>query len=113
MHTSETPVRCVRTGWSGALARATAAILLFEFISGLAITFGPFYPAVEWGLLLHTGVGVLTLAPLAWYFVRHWKGRSAAERPKTPIAPAPPGVLDSLHSGCACSNQLSCHLAYS
>lgn len=73
MHTSETPVRRVRTGWPAALARITAAILFFELISGLAITFGPFHPAVEWGLLLHTIAGVLTLAPLAWYFVRHWK----------------------------------------
>jgi Cytochrome c554 and c-prime len=73
MHTSETPVRRVLTGWSAALAQATGAILLFEFISGLAITFGPFHPAVEWGLLLHTSAGVLTVAPLAWYFVRHWK----------------------------------------
>lgn len=60
-------------GWPAALARAAAAILLFELISGLAITFGPFHPAVEWGLLLHTAAGVLALAPLAWYFVRHWK----------------------------------------
>ena len=72
MHKSEAPGRHVRTGWPAALARATAAILLFELISGLAITFGPFHPAVEWGLLLHTIAGVLTIAPLAWYFVRHW-----------------------------------------
>jgi hypothetical protein len=73
MQQSETPVRRVRTGWPAALAQATAAILLFELISGLAITFGPFHPAVEWGLLLHTAAGVLTLAPLSWYFIRHWK----------------------------------------
>jgi hypothetical protein len=62
-----------RRGWSGWLARAAAAILLFEFVSGLAITVGPFHPAVEWGLLLHTIAGVLTTALLTWYFVRHWK----------------------------------------
>ena len=62
MHRSETPVRRVRTGWPAALARATAAIPLFESIFGLTITFGPFHPAVEWGLLPHTGAGVLTLA---------------------------------------------------
>lgn len=73
MHSSQTPVRRPLTGWAPALARASAAILLFEFVSGLAITFGPFHAAVEWSLLLHTVAGVLTLAPLTWYFIRHWK----------------------------------------
>jgi Cytochrome c554 and c-prime len=63
----------LRNGWTGTLARIAGAILLFELISGLAITLGPFHPAVEWGLLVHTIVGVLTLAPLAWYCARHWK----------------------------------------
>jgi hypothetical protein len=49
---------------------------LFELVSGLAITFGPFHPAVEWGLLLHTAIGLLGLAPLVWYFVRHWQDYS-------------------------------------
>jgi hypothetical protein len=72
----------VRTGWAAFLAKAAAAILLFELVSGLAITFGPFHPTVEWGLLLHTVVGVLTLAPFAWYFVRHWndyKGQALSD----------------------------------
>jgi len=72
MPSPSTPLRRVRMGWPAVLARAAAAILLFELVSGLAITFGPFHPAVEWGLLLHTAAGVLALAPLAWYFVRHW-----------------------------------------
>lgn len=46
--------RSVRTSWSSVLSRTAAAILLFELLSGLAITFGPFHPAVEWGVLLHT-----------------------------------------------------------
>jgi hypothetical protein len=62
-----------RTGWSSGLPRAAAAILLFELVSGLAITFGPFHPTVEWGVLLHTLIGVLTIAPLVWYCVRHWR----------------------------------------
>ncbi len=63
----------IRTGWSTVLARAVGAILLFELVSGLAITFGPFHPAIQWGLLLHTIAGILTIAPLTWYFARHWK----------------------------------------
>ena len=65
--------RGFRTGWSSMLSRAAAAILLFELLSGLAVTFGPFHPAVEWGVLLHTLIGVLTIAPLVWYSVRHWQ----------------------------------------
>ena len=66
----------IRTGWRTVLSRSAAAILLFEFVSGLAITFGPFHPTIEWGLLLHTIIGVLTIAPLVWYFVRHWEDYS-------------------------------------
>jgi len=76
MQSSEPLGGAIRTGWSTVLARVAAAILLFELVSGLAITFGPFHPAIQWGLLLHTIVGVITIAPLAWYFVRHWKDYS-------------------------------------
>src|SRR5262252_9022485 len=62
-----------RTGWSSVLSKVAAAILLFELLSGLAVTFGPFHPAIEWSVLLHTIVGVVTLAPLVWYSAAHWK----------------------------------------
>jgi hypothetical protein len=62
----------VRTGWSAALSRVVGALLLFEIISGLTITFGPFHPAIEWGLLLHTMVGLIMVAPLALYLMWHW-----------------------------------------
>jgi hypothetical protein len=48
-------------------------VLTFETVSGLAVTFAPFHPVVEWGVLLHTGAGLLTLLPLIWYFVAHWR----------------------------------------
>jgi hypothetical protein len=76
MQSPEPPASRVRAGWSTVLARTAGAILLFELVSGLAITFGPFRPAMEWGLLLHTVAGVILIAPLAWYFVRHWKDYS-------------------------------------
>ncbi len=65
--------RPIHTGWAATLARITGGVLVFEIISGLAITFGPFHPAVEWGLLLHTALGVLTLLPVTWYFAWHWQ----------------------------------------
>lgn len=73
MQPSGNSVRHSGTGWDSALSRAAAAILLFELISGLAITFGSFSAAIQWGLLVHTVVGVLTVALLVWYFVRHWQ----------------------------------------
>ena len=65
--------KVLRTGWSGVLSKTAAAIVLFELMSGLAITFGPFHPAIEWGVLLHTVVGAVTVAALVWYSVAHWK----------------------------------------
>lgn len=62
-----------QAGWAATLSRVVAGILLFELVSGLAITFGPFHPLTEWSLLLHTLAGVIALAPLAWYCARHWR----------------------------------------
>jgi hypothetical protein len=73
MAATSAPPRCARTGWASVLARISAGLLLFEAISGLAVTFAPFHPAVEWGLLLHTLAGVILLAPLAWYLAVHWQ----------------------------------------
>jgi hypothetical protein len=74
---SAEPLACrIRAGWPSVLARAAAVILFFLLGSGLAITFGPFHPALEWGLVLHTAAGLITIVPLAWYCVRHWKDYS-------------------------------------
>jgi|SRR5215469_10509835 len=73
MQQNDTARNRVRYGWSAALSKAAGAIVLFELLSGLAITFGPFRPAIEWNILPHTIAGVITIAPLAWYCVRHWK----------------------------------------
>lgn len=59
-------------GWSSLLAKFSMATLLFEAISGLAITFSPFHPTIQWSVILHTVIGVLTLLPLAWYCTVHW-----------------------------------------
>jgi hypothetical protein len=59
-------------GWIALLARVAMAILLVETVSGLFLTFAPFGAAAQWTLLLHTGLGILTLAPLSWYVARHW-----------------------------------------
>jgi hypothetical protein len=58
--------------WSSPLAKWCMAVLLVEIVTGLAITFGPFHATVEWGLLVHTVVGVAALLPLLWYCWVHW-----------------------------------------
>lgn len=62
----------VKTGWGARLAQFSLALLLFEGVSGLAITLAPFHPATQWSVLLHTLAGVLTLVPIAWYCAVHW-----------------------------------------
>jgi len=61
-----------RAGWESWLARFSMGALLFEAVSGLAITFAHFHAAVQWSVILHTGIGALTLLPLAWYCAVHW-----------------------------------------
>ena len=73
MQANESATKSARSGWSSVLSRATAAMLFFELITGLAITFGPFHPAIQWGLLFHTIVGIASVAPVCWYFLRHWR----------------------------------------
>jgi hypothetical protein len=62
-----------RSGWGSILARFSMGTLLFLLVSGLAITLVPFHAVVQWSVLVHTGVGVVTLLPLAMYCVWHWK----------------------------------------
>lgn len=62
----------VRTGWASWLAKIALSILLFEGLSGLAVTVLPFHTSTQWTVLAHTAVGALTLAPLAWYLAYHW-----------------------------------------
>ena len=47
-----------RVGWGSWLARLSLAVLLFEIITGLAVTLGRFHAVIEWGLLAHTVIGV-------------------------------------------------------
>lgn len=61
-----------QAGWASGLARLSMAALMFESVSGVAITVAPFHAAIQWSALVHTVLGVLTLLPLAWYSARHW-----------------------------------------
>jgi len=65
-------VRTVRTGWASLWTPIALAALLFETVTGLTITFAPFAASVQWGVLLHTGVGLVLLVPLTAYVLIHW-----------------------------------------
>ena len=64
--------RVLKTGWGSRLAAITLAVFLIETITGLAVTFAPFHPSVQWGVIVHTLLGLLALIPLAWYLIIHW-----------------------------------------
>ncbi len=68
----ETPSPAVRSGWVSRLGRLSMIVLLFEAVTGLLITFGPFHASTQWSVLLHTLVGAATLLPVCWYYARHW-----------------------------------------
>jgi hypothetical protein len=62
----------VRTGWSSTLTTLCLSALVIEAVTGLLVTFASFSAAVEWALLVHTGIGLAVVAPLTWYLWIHW-----------------------------------------
>ena len=63
----------IRTGWSSWWTRVCLIALVFEAVTGLLVTFAPFHATVQWGLLLHTVLGLLILVPITWYLWIHWR----------------------------------------
>lgn len=61
----------LRTGWTSGLARFCLALLVFEILSGMAITFAGFHAALQWTVLVHTVAGFVMLVPTVCYCVRH------------------------------------------
>jgi hypothetical protein len=62
----------IRTGWASWLARVTGGVLLFHDDVGPSRHVRAVSSGGGTGLLLHTAIGVLTIAPMVCYFVRHW-----------------------------------------
>lgn len=58
--------------WRSRLAAFTGGVLLFLTVTGLAIVLFPTARINEYGVLVHTLVGILTLPPIAIYSYRHW-----------------------------------------
>ena len=61
--------------WRSKLTGITSALLLFEILTGLALYLMPFSRFNQFGLLLHSILGVLMLLPVLWYSYTHWLKR--------------------------------------
>jgi hypothetical protein len=61
--------------WRSKLTGITGALLLFEIITGLALYLLPFSQLNQFGLILHSILGVLMVLPVFWYSYQHWKKR--------------------------------------
>ncbi len=66
------PKNDVKSGWKSRITLVSMTALLTLAVSGLVITFAPFHAAVEWTVLAHTILGLVTLLPLLWYAWVHW-----------------------------------------
>lgn len=77
------PAARAARGWRSRLAAAVVVGLVIQSITGLWLEVGAFDRWAEVQMLLHTVVGLLLVAPLVWYLVRHvrtWGSqRSTAE----------------------------------
>ena len=59
--------------WRKRLLHTVAALLAFETLTGLSIAYLPFSVPNQVMVLVHTGAGLLLVAPYAWYQLRHWR----------------------------------------
>jgi len=59
-------------GWSSRLAILAGGYLVFESLTGLFILFAPFSVSAQVTVILHTAVGLVFLAPCAYYLWAHW-----------------------------------------
>ncbi len=61
-----------KTGWSSTITTLSLAALAFLTTTGLLIAYVPFHASMEWGVLIHTLIGLLVLLPIVWYSWIHW-----------------------------------------
>ena len=59
--------------WQRRLLTCVAALFAFELLSGLSIYLLPFSVPNQVTVVLHTGLGLVCVAPYIWYQLRHWR----------------------------------------
>ncbi|RKZ57470.1 MAG: hypothetical protein DRR08_18900 [Candidatus Parabeggiatoa sp. nov. 2] len=68
---SAAPIDAARE-WRSSLTGLIGALLVFESLTGFAIYLLPFSAFNQFGVILHTLLGILMLLPMVWFVVRHW-----------------------------------------
>ena len=61
--------------WRSKLTGLISALLLFEIITGLTLYLLPFSRLNQFGLLLHSLLGIVMILPVLWYSYVHWLKR--------------------------------------
>jgi hypothetical protein len=72
---SATPRVDAAAEWRRPLTGTVLGLLAFESLTGLTIYLLPFSEFNQFAVLLHTALGLLMLAPVAWYVAQHWYRR--------------------------------------
>jgi hypothetical protein len=68
-----TTPRFTTAEWQHRLLLCVTGLLLFETLTGLSIYLLPFSVPNQVAVVLHTVVGLVFVAPYAWYQLRHWR----------------------------------------
>ena len=63
-------------GWGSFLTWMMTSILIYGFLSGLAILLLPFGAFAQYSVLVHTAVGILSCVPICWLIYLHWNRRN-------------------------------------
>lgn len=61
--------------WSSWRTCVVVAMLGYETITGVTIVCLPFSVFNQYAVLLHTGIGLISILPVAWYLYFHWTVR--------------------------------------
>ncbi len=59
--------------WQERLLLCVSGLLVFETLTGLSMYLLPFSVPNQVAVLLHTLIGLIFVAPYAWYQLRHWR----------------------------------------
>lgn len=61
------------TAWQERLLVCVSGLIVFEMLTGLSMYLLPFSVPNQIAVLLHTLIGLVFVAPYAWYQIRHWR----------------------------------------
>ena len=62
--------------WRSFLTWVTTSILVYGFLSGLAILLLPFGAFAQYSVIVHSAVGMLSFVPICWLIYLHWQRRN-------------------------------------